>query len=123
MRAMVAARGEKGKTLLGARARTIGEFLKSNLQALARKYPRVIGETRGVGLMIGIELAANIPNLPGDATKPQAVRFVNLLHAAGLLTIPAGANVIRLLPALNLRQNEAEEGLRIIEATAAKFAG
>ena len=40
--------------------------------------------------------------LPGEATKTQAVRFVNLLHAAGLLTIPAGANVIRLLPALNL---------------------
>jgi acetylornithine/succinyldiaminopimelate/putrescine aminotransferase len=73
--------------------------------------------------MIGIELAGNISKLPGDATKTQAVRFVNLLHAAGVLTIPAGANVIRLLPALNLRQSEAEEGLRIIEATAAKLAG
>jgi acetylornithine/N-succinyldiaminopimelate aminotransferase len=104
-------------------ARTMGEYLKSSLQAFAKKYPRVIHETRGVGLMIGIELAPNIPNLPGDPTKTQAVRFVNLLHAAGLLTIPAGTNVIRLLPALNLRQSEAEEGLRIIEAVAAKFAG
>ena len=103
--------------------RTVGDFLKNSLQALAKKYPRVIHETRGVGLMIGIELAENIPNLPGEATKTQAVRFVNLLHAAGLLTIPAGANVIRLLPALNLRQTEAEEGLKIIESVAAKFAG
>jgi acetylornithine/succinyldiaminopimelate/putrescine aminotransferase len=31
--------------------------------------------------------------------------------------------VIRLLPALNLRQGEAEEGLKIIESVAAKFAG
>ena len=108
---------------LADNARVMGEFLKSSLQALAKKYPRVIHETRGVGLMIGIELAANIPNLPGDTTKTQAVRFVNLLHAAGLLTIPAGANVIRLLPALNLRQSEAEEGLRTIESVAAKFAG
>src|SRR3954469_14606284 len=108
---------------LADNARTMGEFLKSSLQALAKKYPRVIHETRGVGLMIGIELAENIPNLPGDPTKTQAVRFVNLLHAAGLLTIPAAANVIRLLPALNLRQSEAEEGLRIIESVAAKFAG
>jgi len=103
--------------------RAVGEFLKNGLQAFAKKYPRVIHETRGVGLMIGIELAENIPNFPGDATKTQAIRFVNLLHAAGLLTIPAGANVIRLLPALNLRQTEAEEGLKIIESVAAKFAG
>ena len=89
--------------------RAVGDFLKSGLQALGKKYPRVIHETRGVGLMIGIELAENIPNLPGDTTKTQAIRFVNFLHAAGLLTIPAGANVIRLLPALNLRQTEAEE--------------
>ena len=108
---------------LADNARVMGEYLKSSLQALAKKYPRVIHETRGVGLMIGIDLAENIPNLPGDTTKTQAVRFVNLLHAAGVLTIPAGANVIRLLPALNLRQSEAEEGLRTIESVAAKFAG
>jgi len=108
---------------LADNARAMGEFLKASLQALAKKYPQVIHETRGVGLMIGIELAANISSLPGDTTKTQAVLFVNLLHAAGLLTIPAGANVIRLLPALNLRQSEAEEGLKIIEAVAAKLAG
>jgi acetylornithine/succinyldiaminopimelate/putrescine aminotransferase len=108
---------------LADNARAMGEFLKSGLMALAKKYPRVIHEVRGMGLMIGIELAENIPNLPGDPAKTQAVRFVNLLHAAGLLTIPAGAQVIRLLPALNLREIEAAEGLKIIEAVAAKFAG
>jgi len=108
---------------LADNTRTMGDFLKSQLQALAKKFPQVIHDTRGVGLMIGIELAENIKNLPGDATKTQAVRFVNLLHAAGLLTIPAGANVIRLLPALNLSRSEAEEGLKIIESVAAKLAG
>jgi acetylornithine aminotransferase/acetylornithine/N-succinyldiaminopimelate aminotransferase len=108
---------------LADNARTMGEFLRTGLQSIARKFPRVVNQVRGVGLIIGIELAQNIPNLPGDSTKPQAVRFVNLLHAAGLLTIPAGTNVIRLLPALNLRQTEAEEGLKIIESVAAKLAG
>jgi len=108
---------------LADNACAMGEFLKSSLQGLARKYPKVIREVRGVGLMIGIELAENIRNLPGDTTKTQAVRFVNLLHSAGMLTIPAGANVIRLLPALNLSRAEAEEGLKIIESVAAKFAG
>jgi 4-aminobutyrate aminotransferase-like enzyme len=101
----------------------MGEFLRKGLQSLAGKFPGVIHEVRGVGLIIGVELAANIPNLPGENSKTQALRFVNLLHAAGLLTIPAGASVIRLLPALNLRQNEAEEGLKIIESVAAKLAG
>jgi predicted acetylornithine/succinylornithine family transaminase len=108
---------------LADNARAMGEFLRNGLQSLAQKYPSVIHEVRGVGLIIGIELAGNIPKLPGDTSKTQAVRFVNLLHAAGLLTIPAGASVIRLLPALNLRQNEAEEGLKIIESVAAKLAG
>lgn len=108
---------------LADNARAVGEFLKHGLQALAQKYPRVISSARGIGLMIGIELVPDIPNLPGEASKTQAVRFVNLLHAAGLLTIPAGAQVIRLLPALNLRQSEAGEGLKIIESVAAKLAG
>jgi acetylornithine aminotransferase/acetylornithine/N-succinyldiaminopimelate aminotransferase len=108
---------------LADNARSTGEFLRDGLQSLARKYPAVIHEVRGVGLIIGIELAANIPKLSGDTSKTQAVRFVNLLHAAGMLTIPAGAHVIRLLPALNLRQNEAEEGLKTIESVAAKLAG
>jgi acetylornithine/N-succinyldiaminopimelate aminotransferase len=108
---------------LDENARRTGEFLKNGLQRLAGRQPRVIREVRGLGLMLGIELAPNIPGLPGDANKTQAVRFTALLHAAGLLTIPAGANVIRLLPALNLRQSEAEEGLGIIESVAAKIAG
>jgi len=108
---------------LADNTRTMGEYLKTQLQSLAKKFPHVIHEVRGVGLMIGIELAQNITSLPGDATKTQAIRFVNLLHAAGLLTIPAGTNVIRLLPALNLSQGEVEEGLRVIESVAAKLAG
>ena len=73
--------------------------------------------------MLGVELAPDIPNLPGDAAKTQAVRFVNLLHAAGMLAIPAGARVVRFLPPLNLRQSEAEEGLGIVETVAARLAG
>jgi acetylornithine aminotransferase/acetylornithine/N-succinyldiaminopimelate aminotransferase len=107
---------------LADNARQIGEFLKAGLQGLAQKYPSVVRQARGLGLMLGMELAPNIPNLPGDPAKPQSIRFVNLLHAGGLLTIPAGAQVVRLLPPLNLRQNEAEEGLALLESVASKLA-
>jgi acetylornithine/N-succinyldiaminopimelate aminotransferase len=110
------------KENLADNARNVGEFLKNGLLALAQKFPGVIRNSRGLGLMLGFELTENIPNLPGESSKTQAVRFVNLLHTAGLLTIPAGAQVIRLLPALNLRHAEAEEGLKIIESVAAKLA-
>jgi acetylornithine/succinyldiaminopimelate/putrescine aminotransferase len=86
-----------------------------------RKYPGVVKNVRGLGLMLGLELAPNIPNLPGDPAKAQAVRCANLLHAAGLLTIPAGGQILRLLPALNLSRAEAEEGVRIIESVVSRF--
>ncbi len=107
---------------LAENARHLGEFFKSGIGGLAQKYPGAIRDVRGLGLLIGFELAPNIKSLPGDAAKTQAIRFVNLLHEAGLLTIPAGAQVIRLLPPLNLRPTEAEEGLKIIESVVAKLA-
>jgi acetylornithine/N-succinyldiaminopimelate aminotransferase len=107
---------------LADNARARGEQLKSGLARLAQTYPQVLRNVRGLGLMLGIELAPNIPALPGDSARPQSVRFAQLLHAAGVLTIPAGANVLRLLPPLNLRLAEAEEGLATLEAVTSRLA-
>jgi acetylornithine/N-succinyldiaminopimelate aminotransferase len=98
-----------------------GGFLRAGLEDLARKYPGVIRQVRGLGFMLGIELAADIPRLPADPGKTQSVRFVNALHSAGLLLVPAGADILRLLPPLNLRQPEAEEALKIIETAATRL--
>jgi acetylornithine/N-succinyldiaminopimelate aminotransferase len=107
---------------LADNARQLGDYLKTGLARLAQQYPQVVRNARGLGLMLGIELAPNIPTLPGDPARTQAVRFAQLLHTAGVLTIPAGAQVLRLLPPLNLSQGEAEEGLATLEAVAAKLA-
>jgi acetylornithine aminotransferase/acetylornithine/N-succinyldiaminopimelate aminotransferase len=106
---------------LADNARQLGDSLKSGLQQLAEEFPALLRAVRGLGLMLGVELAPNIPNLPGDPSKTQAARFANLLHAAGLLTIPAGGQVLRLLPPLNLRQFEAQEGLGIVETVCQKL--
>jgi acetylornithine aminotransferase/acetylornithine/N-succinyldiaminopimelate aminotransferase len=105
---------------LAENARQTGEFLKTELTALAAKYPRVVSQVRGLGLMIGIELAGDIPAFSA-VDKAPAVQFINQLHEAGLLAIPAGARVVRLLPALNLSREEAAEGLGIIESIAARL--
>jgi len=107
---------------LADNARKVGDYLKAGLQGLAQEFPGLVANVRGLGLMLGLELAPNLRALPGDPAKTQSVRLVNLLHQAGLLAIPAGAGVIRLLPPLNLRQSEAEEGLKILEKVLAGIA-
>jgi len=103
---------------LSDNARQIGAFLHERLQALAAKFPKIVQEVRGLGLMIGMELADGIPAF-ANAEKSAAVQFINRLHAAGMLAIPAGARVIRILPALNLRQSDAADGAAIIESVVA----
>jgi len=106
---------------LADNARNIGAFLKEGLDRLAQAYPSVISNVRGLGLMLGIQLSQALPSLPGDAVKTQAFRFANLLHAAGLLAIPAGTHVLRFLPALTLREAEATEALGILESVVSKL--
>jgi acetylornithine aminotransferase/acetylornithine/N-succinyldiaminopimelate aminotransferase len=108
---------------LADNARKLGGFFRDGIASLAAKFPGVIKGPRGLGLMVGIELAAKeqIPAFaPSD--KAAATQFVNKLHEAGLLTVPAGTQIVRLLPALNLTRAEAEQGLQIIESVAARLA-
>jgi len=107
---------------LADNARNVGNYLRTGLQGLAKQYPGVIHNVRGLGLMLGLELTPNLQNLPGDSNKSQAVRFAHLLHSSGLLGIPAGTQIMRLLPPLNLRLAEAEEGLKIVESVVARLA-
>ena len=98
--------------------RRLGEYLKERLEAIAQRYPSVLKEIRGFGFLIGMELAQNIPAF-ASSDKTPAIQFVNRLHEAGVMTVPAGPQVARLLPALNLKKSEADEGLQIIEQVVA----
>jgi len=106
---------------LADNARTVGEFLKTELERLAVKYPNVIKTVRGMGLLIGFELASGIPAFNASERAP-SLQFVNRLHEAGALAVPAGNHVLRLLPPLNLSRREAEEGVEIIASVVAKLA-
>jgi acetylornithine/succinyldiaminopimelate/putrescine aminotransferase len=106
---------------LAENAREIGSFVVGELRRLIRKFPAVLKEVRGFGLMIGLEFRADAPGFSGNE-KPPALQVVQRLHAAGVLTIPAGTSVIRLLPALNITRPEAMEGLHAIEAVVAGLA-
>jgi len=100
---------------LADNARNTGDWLKSELQKLMNEFPHVITAVRGLGFVLGVELAGKekIRAFAGSE-KSASIQFVNKLHDMGLTTIPAGTQVIRLLPPLNLKRSEAEEGLAII---------
>lgn len=90
---------------LAANAWQLGEFLLDELQKVRERFPKVLKDVRGIGLMVGIEFQPRF----------KAVEVVRELHKRSLLTVPAGNLVIRLLPALNLSRSDAEEGLKIIQ--------
>jgi acetylornithine aminotransferase/acetylornithine/N-succinyldiaminopimelate aminotransferase len=99
---------------LADNARKLGDRLKNKLEQLAKNYPTVVKNARGLGFMLGFELAEKIPAF-ASSDKSAAVQFTNRMQAAGVLVIPAGTQVIRLLPPLNLKPQEAGEGIVKIE--------
>ena len=86
--------------------RDIALVFRQGLASLKDRFPDIIEDIRGEGLMLGIKAA--IPQ--GDLL--QAIR------AEHLLGVPAGDNVIRLLPPLIVTAEEAREGLARIERAA-----
>jgi acetylornithine/N-succinyldiaminopimelate aminotransferase len=99
---------------LAENARKLGGWLKNELARLAETYPGVVKNARGLGFMLGFGLAEKIPAF-ASSDKSAAVQFTNRMQAAGVLVIPAGTQVIRLLPPLNLKPQEAGEGISKIE--------
>ena len=84
--------------------RDVALQFKQSLASLADRYPDVIEEVRGEGLLIGLKAA--VPN--GE--------LVASLREHGMLTAPAGDNVVRLLPPLTVTADEVREGMARIEA-------
>ena len=80
----------------------MSKYFISQLNKIKTKYPKVIKEVRGVGLLIGLQLY-------DDQTK-----FIMKLMENKLLTIRAAENVIRLLPPLNVNKSEINLALKII---------
>mgnify|MGYP003966998505 FL=1 len=83
--------------------KNISKYFLLNLNKIKEKYPRVIKEIRGRGLLIGIQLHTDQAN------------FIKKLMENKLLTIRAVENVVRVLPPLNVKKNEIDQALKIIK--------
>ncbi|HEX5398418.1 MAG TPA: aspartate aminotransferase family protein [Verrucomicrobiae bacterium] len=101
---------------LDEQARKLGAWMKNELERLGKAYPAIVKNVRGLGFMLGFELEAKERiSAFASSDKPAAIQFVNRMQQAGVLVIPAGAQVVRLLPPLNLKPQEAGEGIAKIE--------
>ena len=83
----------------------VAALLRGRVEAVAARFPQVIEEVRGLGLMLGLK--ARIPN----------TELVAKLRDNGLLTVGAGDNVVRLLPPLIIREREIDEAIDILSRT------
>lgn len=88
----------------------MGEALGQGLDDLQKRYPSLIEEVRGKGLMRGLRVVGAL----GD--------FVKAALAEKLITVPASDNVMRLLPPLTVSEGEVALALTRLEAAAEKVA-
>jgi len=97
------------------RATELGKIAKARLEGMKEKY-NIIGDVRGVGLSIGIELVKN------RETKEPAAKetgeIIKKCHSHGLIIMSCGAlkNIIRLMPPIVIKEDELEKGFDILEA-------
>ena len=79
------------------------KYFHDELNKIKNKFPKIIKEIRGKGFLIGIQLFRNQAD------------FIESLMQNKLLVIRAAENVVRILPPLNVKKNEINQALKIIQ--------
>ncbi len=87
----------------------VANYLHQQLGALVAGHPDLFEGVRGQGLMIGLKM------------KTPSAEFLAAARANGLIVLPAGDNVVRLLPPLTLSEDEAREGMELLSKTASQL--
>jgi acetylornithine/N-succinyldiaminopimelate aminotransferase len=86
-----------------------GALFRQGLESLVARHPQVFEGVRGEGLMLGLKC------------KPAPADVVKAGYAAGILTVAAADNVLRLLPALNIPDEDIAEALTRLDRAAASL--
>ena len=86
----------------------VARYFWNRLVEVAPKYPSVIEDVRGAGLLLGMKLV--VPN--GEA-------MTRLREDHNMLTVVAGENVLRIIPPLTIEKTHVDEAMTAIEAMAA----
>jgi 4-aminobutyrate aminotransferase len=93
-------------------AADVGRYMLGHLKALAERH-RLIGDVRGCGLMIGLELVRDRETKEPAASERDAL-VLSTFHR-GLLVLAAGASTIRISPPLVFTREQADAAVRILD--------
>ena len=80
----------------------LGNYLKAELSILVARYPQLLSDVKGLGLMLGLYCLTD------------AGQLITRLQEQNLLVVKAGGNSVRLLPALNVSKKEIDSAIEII---------
>jgi 4-aminobutyrate aminotransferase len=99
-------------------ARVVGGHLKHRLQELMAKH-RVIGDVRGLGLMIGVELVRD--RLTREAASTERDEVVQMCFRQGLLMLGCGVSTLRFCPPLVVTKEQCDVAVGILDEVLRKF--
>ncbi len=91
--------------------KAMGDKLRSGMQDLVEKYPNLFVEARGLGLHLGIRCQ--------DAVAGNDIVVKAMEN--GLLLVPAGDNVVRLIPPMTITETDVDEALSILDTSCAQL--
>ncbi len=94
------------------RAATEGAYFLSQLKELQKEH-RIIGDVRGKGLMIGMELVRDRETK--EMAKKETDEVILKCFQKGLLTLPCGPNIVRFSPPLVISREQIDRGLAILD--------
>jgi 4-aminobutyrate aminotransferase len=97
-----------------ANAAAVGEYFQRQLRGLQQRHAAV-GEVRGKGLMIGMELIAD--HRTRAPAKKLCDTMVTRAYHNGLILLPCGQSTLRFMPPLLVTQAQVDEAMGIIEAS------
>ena len=102
---------------LAVNCERLGKVLRTGLLQIQEKYPREIGDVRGMGLMQAIELVVDETKQDRTPNSEFADRLMEETKKRGLLIGRGGlyGNVIRISPPMNVTQNAIEEAIQILD--------
>ena len=101
---------------LGARAVAMGARLRAGLEELQRRH-EVIGDVRGVGLMLGVDLVSDRETREPDTRYGAAVteRCIELGLNVNIIRFPGLGSVLRIAPPLTISTEDIDLGLEIVD--------
>jgi acetylornithine/N-succinyldiaminopimelate aminotransferase len=87
-----------------------GVKLKAELDKVAREFPTVFADARGLGLLLGMKAVVPVGQIQAACV------------AEGLMAITAGENVLRLAPPLVVTDSDIDQAIKMLRAAASKVA-